>query len=448
MTRVIGLLGALAVVLAVRLAPAGDSTAGASAVMALGFVLIVSFLVGDAVTLAGLPAITGYLLAGMVFGPYVFGWVDPVFSVLSRESVSALRLLDAVALGLIALTAGGELRISAVKRHWHSISGVLGGQVILVFAGMVGGVLIARDTFPALNAYSKETALAAALLFATVALANSPAVVLAIIQECRSRGPVTDVVLAVTVVKDVVVIALFIVVLSVAALLTGANGGFQGGVLLGLGWEVGGSLGAGLLLGWLVAMYLKHVAHEAPLLILAVAFVAVTLLPAWHLSGILACIVAGFYIENFSEHGDDLIRAIERHALPVYVVFFTMAGAGLDLEALATTWPLALYLAGLRLGLTAAGTALGAAWAGSPVNVVKHGWSGFVAQAGVTLGFAVLIQQRLPGIGEDIMTVILAMVAINQLLGPVLFRLGLRLAREIGAEEISPGLAGKETQNR
>ncbi|MBI3994148.1 MAG: cation:proton antiporter, partial [Candidatus Lambdaproteobacteria bacterium] len=181
--------------------------------------------------------------------------------------------------------------------------------------------------------------------------------------------------------------------------------------------------------------YMQRVGHELPLLVLGVAFAAVALLPGLHLSGMLACMVAGFYIENFSPHGDDLMRAIERHALPVYVVFFTLAGAGLDVPALRATWPLAVFLVLLRLLLTTLGTVLGAALGRAPRPVLACAWSGFVAQAGINVGIAALVGQRFPQFGESVQTVLLAMVALNQIAGPVLFRLGLTRAGEVHSED-------------
>jgi Kef-type K+ transport system membrane component KefB len=433
MRRAIGLLAVCALIVAVRLAMPAEAGA-ATAAMALGFVLLVSFVLGRAAPRLGLPAISGYIAVGLVTGPYLLGWLHPALAVLGQSAVSSLRLLDGLALGLIALSAGGELRLAAVRRHRRTLAAVIVGQVGLVFAGVTALVLAGAPLFAWLDALHAGRLVAAALLFAAIATANSPATALAIIQEARSRGPVTDVVLAVTVVKDAVVISLFTVVLAAAILLARPEATFSAAFLLELAWEVGGSVALGLALAGGMGLYVRRVGHELPLLILGVAFVAVALLPALHLSGLLALMVAGFALENFSPHGDELMRAIERHALPVYVVFFTIAGASLDLGALGATLPLALALAAVRGLLTAGGTALGARLAGAAPAVQRHGWSGFVAQAGVTLGFAILVEQRLPEIGYTVRTVTLAVLALNQLAGPVLFRLGLLWAGEAQPE--------------
>ena len=429
MRRAVGLAAVCALIVAVRLAMPSDAGAEVAA-MALGFVLLVSFALGRAVTRLGLPAISGYIGVGLLSGPHLLGWLHPAFAVLGHSAVASLRLLDAVALGLIALSAGGELKLTTLRRHARAIVAVAAGQVGLTFVGVATLVLAGATVFPSLQGLSGGPLVAAALLIAAVATASSPATALAIIQECRSRGPVTDIVLAVTVAKDVVAISLFTLVLAVAILLARPGAAFDVAFVLGLLWEVLGSIALGVALGWLVSRTMRHVGHELPLLILGVAFVAVAVLPALHLSGLLALMVAGFCIENFSPHGDELIRAIARHSLPVYVVFFTIAGASLDLAALAATLPLALALALLRGALMAGGTVLGAHFAGAPPAVLRYGWSGFMAQAGVTLGFAILVEQRFPEIGLTVKTVTLAVVALNQLLGPVLFRAGLLRAGE------------------
>ncbi|MDH5752060.1 MAG: cation:proton antiporter [Deltaproteobacteria bacterium] len=439
MSRILGLLAVLALALLSHQAILDNHGAGlgrnlgeaGSAAMALGFVLLVSYLLGGGVRRLGLPSITGYLLVGMTFGPYVLGRVHPVLAILDRETVDTLSLLDSVALGMIALSAGGELKLARVRPLARTISYVIVGQVLLTILGIGALVSLGAAWFPSLAGLSESTLLALAILFAVTACANSPATALAVIQEYRARGPVTDVVLAVTVVKDVVVISLFTLAMGAALLLLEPGSGFDLLRMLLLAWEVVGSIAMGVVLGWLVVQYLARLGHEVPLLVLATSFLAVSALPAIHLSGLLALMVAGFYIENHSPHGDDLIRAIERHSLPVYVVFFTIAGASLNMDALGAALPLALALAGGRIAMVWLGTSLGARFSGAPPQVSRHAWSGFVAQAGVTLGFAMLARQRLPALGGEVfLTGVLAVVAVNQVLGPVLFRAGLWLAGE------------------
>jgi Kef-type K+ transport system membrane component KefB len=458
MVRTGALLLLFVLVVVARLAavstPGWDTAADAT--LALGFVLIVSYFAGRFVAACGIPSITGYILVGVMFGPHVLSGITPALAVLSPENVAGLRLLDGAALGLIALTAGGELNLRIVRRRGRAILYVVAGQLVVVGLGIAALTFAAHHWIPGLAELSAPSVLAASLLLGVTATANSPATTIAVIQEYQARGPVTQLGLAVTVVKDVVVVVVFTVVLALAVRLAGGNGdhgtvGFAT-VLLELTWEVLGSLVLGVVVGWLIRLYGRRVGGELPLLVLAIAFLSGALSEQVRLSGLLVCMVAGFYVENFSAQGDALIDAVERHSLPLYVVFFTMAGADIDMPILRQMWVLALVLVLTRGLLTYTGTYLGARLARELPSVRRHGWSSFIGQAGVTLGFVALIANRIPSFGSSLATVIVAGIALNQLLGPVIFRLGLSAAHEIprrdadGARRTAPPLRRLSTR--
>lgn len=438
MARLLGLFTAFVlVVLARLLAPEVFHTPAADATMALGFVLIVSFIIGQIASSYGVPAITGYILTGVFFGPYILTALSPMLTIVGKETVESLRLLDGVALGLIALTAGGELKVSTIRKRFRSISWVVFLQVALVFVGVVLVLFFSRHWFGMLSNLGKGQLITAVMLFGVTALATSPATTIAVIQELDSRGPVTDLTLAVTIVKDVIVMVAFTIVVASGAFLVSSE--VESGIWVNMAWEVFGSLALGLALGLSIALYLKYVGREAPLAALGVALLSVAVSEQVHVSAILMCVVAGFYVENFSDHGDDMIKAVERHSMPVYVVFFTIAGAGLDLKALQATWPLAMIIVVSRLLFTSLATYAGARIAGDDDNVRRYGWTGYIGQAGVTLGFAVLIAARFPEIGPPIRTVVVAAIAINQIIGPIIFKWGLNKAGETGRSDVGPG---------
>ena len=415
----------------------------ADATLALGFVLIVSYFAGRFVASCGIPSITGYILVGVMFGPHVLSGLTPALAVLSPDNVAGLRLLDGAALGLIALTAGGELNLRIVRRRGRAILYVVVGHLVVVGPGIAGLTCVAYQWIPGLATLPMPSVFAASLLLGITAVAKSPATTIAVIQEYQARGPVTQLALGVTVVKDVVVVVVFTVVLALAVRLAGGSGDHQTSgfatVLLELTWEVLGSLVLGVVVGWLVRLYGRRVGRELPLLVLAIAFLSGALSEQVRLSGLLVCMVAGFYVENFSAQGDALIDAVERHSLPLYVVFFTMAGADIDMLVLRQMWVVALALVLGRGVLTFVGTYAGARLAREVPSVRRHGWTGFIGQAGVTLGFATLIASRIPSFGGALKTVIVAGIALNQLLGPVIFRLGLSAAHEIPGRDADGG---------
>lgn len=430
MRRMLGLLVAFFLVILCRELAPGSIPADADATLALGFVLIVSFILGQAASALGVPSITGYILAGVLFGPYVLTQIDPRLGVLTKNTVEDLRLLDGVALGLIALTAGGELRLSFLRERARSVTCVTLCHLVLVFLCVAGVMWVALPWFASFADLDPRPLLAAAMLIGITAVAKSPATTIAVIQESGARGRVTDLVLGVTVVKDVLVVAAFTMVVSSCGLLLDPNTTFDTSAVGMLLWEIFGSVICGVVLGTAMALYLKYIRRELPLMVLGVALLSAAVAEQIHVSGLLMCMVAGFCIENFADRGEELIHAIERHALIVYVIFFTIAGAALDIEALRATWVLALFTCAVRLLFTYLATYAGARIAGDDRNVRRLAWTGFLGQAGVTLGFAGIITTRFTDIGPAIGTVIVAGIALNQIIGPVIFRIGLRLAGE------------------
>ena len=389
----------------------------------LGYILVGAYFFGLIFSGIKLPKISGYIIAGMIFGPFVL-------NIVSEEHIEKLRLIDGVALTLIALIAGGELKMSSIRLQLKSIALVLIFQIVIVFLGVGSFVVLFRSYFAVTADQHIEIVLAVALLLGIIAVANSPATAIAIINEFQARGPMTNMVLGVTILKDVVVLMIFAVGLSVAKTLVNPAQTFDVAFMEALIAEIGLSIVIGILLGVLFSFYLKTIKAESEIFLLLSVFIVAELAPVFHLDALLLAISAGFVVQNFSEQGEKFINAIEKSVLPVFVLFFAIAGASLDLRALLQMWQLAILLAVLRLGFTFIGTYLGSRMAKDPPSVCRYGWTGFAAQAGVSLGLAILIERSFASWGTLFKTLIVAVIAINQILGPVLFRIGLYQARE------------------
>jgi Kef-type K+ transport system membrane component KefB len=332
------------------------------------------------------------------------------------------------------------LAISRLKPQLKAIGWVTLLQTVLVFCGTAAGVALfytvaSRLGFQPIRLAAGLTSfelVAAALILALVATANSPASTVAVIDEERARGPLATLGLGVTVLKDVVVIILMAVTLSVTANLMDPQESFAGTLVLAILFELTVSIGLGALLGGLIIAYLARINRELGLFLLVVVLLTIeagSLIESqlrFHLHFLVVCVVAGFVVENLSVRGDHLIRALKKSSLPVYVIFFTLTGVGVDLDAVALLWPLALGFAVWRALLLFASTWMGARVAGEPAAIRESGWTPFVTQAGVSLGLAELVAASYPGIGIKIRTLVLAVVALNQLVGPVLFKWSLR----------------------
>lgn len=399
------------------------------AVIAFGFLLLCAFLAGVGSSGLGLPRITGYLVCGLVIGPDVAG-------LMTDDMVSAARSVEGIAVALIALTAGGELRVDWLRRRIRRLLVITMSELVVVAVGVLVAAFLARAWLPFMPEDDLLTAAVIAMVFGTVAVANSPTVAIAVIAENRARGPLTRTVMGVTILKDVLVIILFAVAMTVARDVLGDGGGAIGWTLTR---ELGGSVLVGVGFGVGIAWFLRNVDRDVPVFVLAVCFAAAQVSQVLHLEVLLVALTAGFYVENFaSVGGGALLAGIQRVSLPVYALFFAAAGAKVDLAALADMWPLALALSAVRAVCVFTGTHVGTRLAGAEPVVVRYAWLGFISQAGVTLALAAMVARTFPGWGEDIQVVIVAMIALHELIGPVVFQYSLRRSGEAGAARDEP----------
>ena len=444
-------LGALAIVIALMglaLFGFGDEVvfADARSTMTFGFLLLAAYLIGDVLSRLKLPKITGYILAGILFGPYLLGLV-------SADTVRELKLIDDLALTFIAFAAGGELRLEELREQQKSITLTVLFQTVIVFLGVAVFVMAAGPLIPFLDGKPAGHGLAVALLLGTFALARSPSSAIAIISECKARGPFTEMVLGVTVVIDVLVIIVFGAMVSVGHVLVTPGVQLDLQLLLVIAVDLAGSILAGFIVGWVILLYMRYVRAEVIVFILALAFM-VTLFSrqfaltlehvfsiALHLEPMLICVTAGFWVRNFSPDGELFMETIDRSSLPIYVIFFSLTGAALKIDALGQTWLIALLLVAVRALLVWLGAHLGGSLAGDPPLLRRMSGLGFIAQAGVSLGLAGIVMRSFPEWGAPLSTTIVAVIALNQILGPITFTFALGAVGEVRARGAasSPG---------
>jgi Kef-type K+ transport system membrane component KefB len=418
-------------VLALMMALFHRATAGgpleARATLALGFLLLAAHVGGEVARRARLPRLTGYLLVGFAVGPAWLGLVR-------REEVDALRFIEDAAVALIALAAGAELSLDALRRGRAALARLATGAIVFPFLAVTLVLLSVSPWFPLTRHQPVGDAVVVALVLGTLAAASSPALTMAMMSELDARGPVARALLGITVVKDVAVVILFTLVLANGGLLASAgalNVGVAGTALL----QLVGSVAAGTFLGFALGRYLRLVRRHTALFLVATAFVAAEVARLAQLETLIVALAAGFYLENFAPvEAERLRRELKRGSLPVYVAFFALTGAGLRVGVLADLWPWILLLVGLRL----VGLRYGLLWAGRHPSVTpalaRHGWLGLISQAGMALGLAQLARRAFPEWGVSLETLIVAMIGVHEVAGPICFRTALVRAGEITEE--------------
>ena len=424
--------------LLVHTVPGSFISTGAGATLCFGFLILSAYLLAGLLARFRLPKITGYILAGMLFGP-------SMLELLSRTVVLELQLVDDLALTFIAFAAGGELRLDMLRARRRSIGWTVLCLLVFAFVGVTLSLCAMRSFFPFTAGRPLVDSVAVAALAGAIAVARSPSSVIAIISETRASGPFTDTILGVTVALDVLAIFIFAVVVSVAEVVLSAGVGLNVTFLGGIAAEVGASVVIGLVLGKGVALYLERVGKELTIFTLGVAFLTTKVAQGmghlletelgmrFHLEPMLICLTAGFVVQNFSKSGQGFLRVIDRSALPIYVIFFAISGASLQLEALRQTWHWALVLVVLRSLFIFLGANLGGRLAGDPSTFSTASGLSFFTQAGVSIGLVKVIMDRFPVFGPSYATLLVATITLNQLIGPIGFKAALSLVGEARA---------------
>lgn len=414
--------------------PLGAAGHGSETLLAFGFLIVAAYTIGELLSAAGLPRIVGYMAAGVAFGPSVLG-------IVSQNAVDALTPVSSLAIALIAFLAGAELRWGEVRAHGIAILKILGAEMSVTFVCIVALLLALQPWVPFLaDAGGVEPVIVLAVVFAAMAVVHSPAVTMALLNETGARGPVARTTLGVVLVSDVMVVLVFSIALALARSVVPASSSTAAVSIGAVVRELVGALVVGTALGGAVAAYLRMVKHELFLFAILVTVFGAEIAGLLHIEALLTLLVAGFVTENTSRASDAtaLRTAMERSAAPVFVVFFALAGAAISLESLLRVWPLIIPLVLVRAGGIWAGTRLGARWARVTPVEARYTWMGLISQAGVAVGLAAVLSSVYPARGASMRTIFLAALAVNQLIGPVLFRRALARAGELTPSPAAP----------
>lgn len=403
---------------------------------ALIFVSLASKQFGQFFVKIRLPLITGFLFAGIVSGP-------AGLNVISMEAVKSLRYVDQIALGFIAFSAGGELYLYDLRDLLKGIKWTTVGLVVSTFSLGSLSVFMLADFIPFVKEMPLTGKVAVSLLAGSILVARSPSSAIAVIKELRAKGPFTQTALGVTVIMDGVVIVIFALNTSIAdALLnnTSMNIGF---VLL-----LVAELSVSVLLGLVVGKLLEFVASRKwdvwirtalALVIGYGVFVSSDFLRLYTarnypfevlLEPLLICMIGGFYVANYTRCREEFLRTLHHAAPAVYLIFFTLIGASLQLNILIGIWPITLALFAARIAAIFIGSYTGGTLAKNPPAHNRISWMAYITQAGVGIGLTTQVAVEFPEWGAEFATMMISVIVINQIVGPSLFKMAINLANE------------------
>ena len=422
-------------------------------VLVFGVVVLAASRIGKLCSLANLPLITGFLLAGILVGP-------DVLQLVTDQHIENLDFVYQVALAIIAMAAGNELVLKEFRSRFRSITWITIGQAVATLSIGIAGTFVLTGYLPFIQEFPKDTQqttrIAISVLVAVILVARSPSSAIAIINELRSKGPFTQSVLGVTVIMDVAVIVLFAMGAEFAHA-TASNLDLDLTFIGLLVLEMAVWLLGGYLFGFVVSKIVPLAAprHLKSLLLLFLGFGLFFISDHlreyshahWpfelHLHPLLICMIAGLLVSNTSPHRVEFTRILEQISPPVYLAFFTLTGISIQLDVLAVSWHLALILFTVRLVGIFLGTYAGGWIAGDPPLHRSIGWMSFVTQAGIGIGLAREIATEFPQWGEEVATLLIAVIVFNQLVGPPLMKWSIIMTKECHTRASSPAFDGE-----
>jgi Kef-type K+ transport system membrane component KefB len=400
---------------------------GVGAIAAVGFLLLAGTLMSELVEAFGVPHLTGYLLAGIIAGPHLLNLID-------HEAVERVSPVNTLALSLIALAGGAELKLELVRKGLKSLTWATLIQTGLGLVGMLAVFIALRRWIPFAQGLAFSALFGVAILWATLAITRSPSAVLGILAQLRPKGPLTTFSLTFVMTSDVVVVVLLAAVIAIARPLIEPEAKFTLEAFGALGHELLGSVALGTTLGLVLAAYLRLVNRHLLVVFLALGFGFSEVLRFLRFEALLTFLVAGFVVQNLTNQGEKLLHAIEKTGSVVYVIFFATAGAHLDIPLVRKLWPVALSLCAARFVLTWIAGRIASRIAGDPPVLHRWGWASLVSQAGLALGLSVVVEREFPTFGAQFRALAIATVAINEMVGPILFKLALDRAGEASNE--------------
>jgi Kef-type K+ transport system membrane component KefB len=391
-------------------------------VVLVGFILIFALIGGHLIQLLRIPEVVGYFAVGLLMGPS--------FSrILTRDAVATLEFFSEIALGLILFSIGAIFDFENLRR--------VGRRTLLLTCYIVAGVVVIVSIVMLL--FSREWPIA--LLLGTIAIEVSPIATVLVLRESNSEGPLTDAIYNVVALNNVGCLLAFGLATFVVRLFGGGgpdgfNAAVLGNEILLFLWSNIGAVALGVVAGYILAGWGRHVHEHGELLILVMGMLLIVVGGAHWLgvSSLIAAMTLGATLINLAPEARELFTVLGKSDPPLYAIFFVLAGAHLQLSSL-----LLIGLSGIgytvaRIIGKMAGAWFGARRLGYQPAVQKYLGVTLVAHAGVAIGLALQIRVTFPQYAEFISAVILGSVLINEVLGPVMTKIAISRAGETREE--------------
>ncbi len=408
--------------------------------LSLSLALIAGLMLSRLAKLAGLPAVTAYLIAGVALGPYLIGAIGiEGLGFISSENVHSFSIISDVALGFIAFSIGNEFRLAELKKIGKQAT------VVGIFQAVVATLLVDAALIGIHFAMPDKLPLPAAIVLGAVASATAPAATLMVVRQYKAKGPLTNMLLPVVALDDAVGLMLFAISFGIAkALMSGAVDVIS--IIIEPIIEIVLSLVLGAVMGALITFFERFFHSRSKRLSMSVAFVMLTValstlkfeIGGVHIgfSSLLTCMMLGTVFCNLCDFSEELMDRLDRWTAPIFILFFVISGAELELSVFTD---FAVVVIGLVYIIARSAGKYAGAYASSKAthcdpNIVKYLGITLLPQAGVALGMAIKAKEQLGAEGAIVSNITLMAVLIYELVGPMLTKMCLLKAGDIKPE--------------
>lgn len=393
--------------------------------------------------LVKLPAVTAYLVAGLLLGPFLLGRLGlPGLGFQSLEDVDALGIICDVALGFIAFSIGDEFRLSQLKTTGRKAVVIAVIQAITATVAVDGALLLLHLFIP------DKLSVATCITLGAIATATAPAATLMVVNQYKAKGPLTDLLLPIVALDDAIGLVVFAVSIGIARTLEGGDSVNAVTILLNPFLEIVGSLLLGGIMGLLLNFMERFFHSRSKRMSISIAFLLLTValsmlkihIPGTQIeigfSSLLSCMMLATVFCNLCDFSEEMMAKVDRWTAPLYILFFVLSGAELNLSVFADV--AVVGIGALYILARSAGKIFGAAGASKLMkcepNVQKYLGITLLPQAGVALGMTVTVAQQLAESGVIIRSIVLFAVLIYELVGPLLTKIALTKAGDIRPE--------------
>lgn len=396
-------------------------------ITAVAVILIGALIGGRVAALCRVPRVTGYLLVGLLAGPSCAALFH-LPQLITHRALDELRVLTDVVLALILMNIGAQLRAETLRRwkqriFFFSLGESLATGLLVGFSVFAVNQLLLQKIVTGMDLLQTSTLFG--VFAGIIGIATAPAATLMVIREYEAEGPVTNALLTLVSLNNLISVFAFAVASQLLV--------FPGGGLISVAYQLLLPIVLGGLFGFIMSAWAQRLelASEHKILLLGGVTAAVTISRTLELEPLLTCMVLGMVLANSSPRWHRLVKSLNEIDYPLYVVFFVLAGANLHIETLGQIGVLGLsYVVARTLGK------LGGGWLGARLGHFgrrERTWIGMslLAQAGMAIGLAATLARHWPEGGKLIQTVVLGSVVIFELIGPLAVRYGL-----VGAGEV------------